>query len=120
MKKVIYQKHNVNIAIGASSYSSQIQLERGNCIGVKVIDFTPAVARTNEIALNIQSTDGSRTVGESDYRDFIALGGGYLEGLKPVSFDTKPMVNISVNSSANIAGTAFAIQVIFAIEVETY
>lgn len=117
-KKFIYQKETVTIAIGNTSYSNQIQLERGICRGVKVVDCSLAAStKANEINLNITSSDGSRIIGETDFRDFIANGGGYQEGLKPVLFNTASRVNVAVTSSAAIAGTDLVIQVIFQIEV---
>ena len=115
-KKYVYEKHTLTIAIGSTSYSNIIQLKHGVCVGVRFIDFAPSVVRNNAIDIAVNQNDGSKLIGQTDFRDFAHGGGGFLEGYKPTNFDTKADINIDVVSSTAIAGTDFSGQLIFAIE----
>lgn len=117
-KKLVYDKVNITINVGDSSFSEQIKLREGTCVGVKVIDFTPAVTRDHSIDVAVTDSRGTEVTGATDFRDYKHSGGGYLEGLKPVKFDTRSIATVTVIADKVIAGTPFVGQFVFAVLID--
>lgn len=115
---MVYEKVNINIAIGNSSFSEQIKLIEGTCVGVRVIDFNDNVVRGHAIDVAVSDSRSNEVIGATDFRDYKHTGGGYLEGLKPIKFDTRSTVSVTAISSQPISGTAFAGQIVFAVLID--
>jgi hypothetical protein len=115
-KKLVYDKVDISIASGDSSFAKNLQLRQGHAVGVKIIEFS-SLTKTTALNVLINDTNGSALVGATDYRDFIPLGGGYEAGYKPVSFSTNPTIDISLVTATALTGD-FDAQIIFAIEVD--
>lgn len=117
MRKFIYDKQDVVIAMGALAYSRALDLTRGTCVGVKFINFElPAAIRDHAVDLNINTSGGDKILGATDYRDFIHPGGSYLEGgFKPCNFKTDSQIRVDVLASEAIKGADFKGQVVFCI-----
>ena len=116
--KIVYDKLDFSIAIGDTSHSETKQLRQGECVGVKLIDYSSATDRANAINIALNDTNGSALVGTTDFRDFIAIGGSYVEGYKPAEFSTNPSISIGITSTKVIADADFNGQLIFAIMVK--
>lgn len=118
-KKIVYDRVDVNIAIGSTSFATTKKLREGVCIGVKYIDFSSATNRANAINIGVNDTLGSELVGATDFRDYAHGGGNYIDGsFKPTKFSTRSEAKITVVSTAAIAGTNFDGQLIFAVLID--
>jgi len=116
--KIVYDKVDISIAIGATPFSQNKTLKyKGTCKGVKLIDFSSATPRAHAININV-SDSSNALIGSTDFRDFIPNGGGYKEGFKTCEFDTKTEITIDAISSQAIATADFKAQLIFMIEEE--
>lgn len=118
-KKVVYDKMDISIGAGNTSFADQIKLREGQCIGAKIIDFTSAIARAYAINVGVTDSAGSEMIAQTDFRDFIQNGGGYFEGLKPACFSTRSQVSVKVTSTTAIAPAEdFSAQIIFAVLID--
>ena len=117
MKRYVYDTVDISIAVGQPSFSKNVSLRDGKCVGVRFIDFSSATPRAHAINMNVNDSNTSLT-GNTDFRNYTNSGGGHEENYMPVLFDTKAEVTVDVNSSQAIADADFEGQLIFKIEVE--
>lgn len=117
MKKYVYDRVDVKIEVGDSSFFDSVNLTRGTCEGVRFIPFDTAAktARAHAININIDANNGTKVLGKTDFRDFGAMGGGYMDNFKPCNFDTHAQINVDVISTEAISSEPFVGQLIFAI-----
>lgn len=116
--KLVYDRMDITIAVGDAAFADQKTLRSGECVGVKVVDFSNSSAKAHSINLGIQDTNGNELVAQTDFRDYTPNGGGYIDGFKPVSFKSDGHVKVNATSSQAIAATDFAVQLIFAVRIK--
>lgn len=115
MKKYVYDHVEVEIAVGETAFFKPVSLTRGTCEGVRFIPYDTSTPRPHAININIDNNSGNKVLGKTDFRDFGATGGGYMDNFKPCHFETHAQINVDVISSENIATKAFKGQLVFAV-----
>ena len=84
---IITNRVNVKILNGQKAQTEYITLEKGKCVGVYFIPFknyNPEFA----IEMSVRDPQSNTIIEPVDYRDFQHKGGGYIQGMKQVGFET--------------------------------
>lgn len=117
-QKIVYDKVNINIATGNSSFALNTTLREGTCIGVKLVDISSATQRDHAINVGVEDNSGTEVIGSTDFRDYTAGNGGYINSLKPAQFSTRSGIKIQATATEAIKTADFKAQLIFAIVIE--
>ena len=84
---IITNRVKVHIPAGQRAQTEYVTLEKGKCVGVHYIPFSderPAFA----VEMSVRDPQSNTIIEPADYRDFQHKGGGYIQGMKQVGFET--------------------------------
>jgi len=116
-KRIVYERLDIAIGTGNTSFSDTVSLRQGTCIGVKVIPFAGHTGLDHAINIGAEDTSGNEVVGKTDFRDYASTGGDYLNSFKTVNFDTRKQVNVSALATKGLTA-AFYAQMVFAVLID--
>lgn len=111
-----YDRQDINIAVGEKAFSKIKNLKyNGEVIGTKIVHLSSNTPVNHAVNVSVEEASGA-VIGSTDFRDYIAQGGSYVDGFKPCAFNSQNEITVNAIATENIATAEFKAQLIFMIE----
>ncbi len=114
---IIYAKANIKIKENETTFSADLSLPKGRCLGAYIIPISNENPK-QLVEIGVQNSQSGDIISKTDFRDYTHKGGGYFQGVKQLNFPTSNnRIFINANTDTNLS-EEFVAQMVFIIEIE--